>query len=144
MTGYGSERVMNGTWGECWVDSDYIQEITGANAKVTPKTETISQCRQLVDGTKIVGLECKGELKTNKISSRWIRYISDGLKKGKQTEFTIILKLDDPSSFGSERVKLIGCVFTEMTLADWEMKKNGEETIPFTFRDWETLDLVNA
>ncbi len=139
---YRSEQVINGTWGECWVDSDYIQEITSANAKVTPKTETISQTRQLVDGTKIVGLECKGELKVNKFSSRFIKYMSDDLKNGKQTEFTIILKIDDPAALGAERVKLVGCVFTEMTLADWEMKKNGEETIPFVFRDWELLDTI--
>jgi hypothetical protein len=31
-----------------------------------------------------------------------------------------------------------------MTLADWELKKNGEESIPFTFRDWEPLDVISA
>lgn len=139
-----AEQVMNGTYGEVWINDDYIQEVTGFSAKVTPKTEAISQPRQLVDGTKITGLECKGELKVNKLSSRFIKYVSDDLKKGKQTEFKIISKLDDPSALGAERVKCTGCVFTEMTLADWEAKKNGEETIPFTFRDWDLMDTVNA
>jgi hypothetical protein len=142
MSGFKPENVISGTWGEAWIDSDYISEITGLEAKVTPKTETISQARSLVDGTKIVGLECKGTIKTNKISSRFIALQSANLKVGKQTEFTIISKLDDPSALGAERVKLIGCVFTEMTLADWELKKNGEESIPFTFRDWEPLDMI--
>jgi hypothetical protein len=142
MNGYRSEQVINGTWGEAWVDDYYVAEVTAFNAKVTPKTETISQSRQLVDGTKIVGLECKGEMKVNKVSSKFITMQSENLKKGKQTEFTMISKVDDPSSLGSERVKLIGCVITEMTLADWEVKKNGEETIPFTFRDWELLDII--
>ena len=141
---YKSEQVINGTWGEVWIDSDYISEVTALEAKVTPKTETISQSRQLVDGTKITGLECKGTLKLNKITSRFITLQSANLKKGIQTEFTIISKLEDPSSLGCERVKLIGCVFTEMTLADWELKKNGEESIPFTFRDWEPLDTIEA
>lgn len=140
--GYKPEQVINGTWGEAWIDSDYVTEITGLSAEVTPKTETISQARQLVDGTKITGLECKGTVKTNKISSRFIRLQSENLKKGIQTEFTIISKLDDPSSLGCERVKLIGCVFAKMTLADWELKKNGEESVDFTFRDWEPLDLI--
>lgn len=144
MSQYRAEQVISGTWGEAWVDSDYISEITGLEAKVTPKTETVSQARQLVDGTKIVGLECKGTLKTNKISSRFITLQSANLKKGKQTEFTIITKLDDPSALGAERIKLIGCVFTEMTLADWELKKNIEESIPFTFRDWEPIDVIEA
>lgn len=140
--GYRPEQVINGTWGELWVDSEYISEVTALNAKVTPKTETISQSRQLVDGTKITGLECKGEIKLNKVSSRFIKLQSDNLKKGIQTEVTIISKLEDPSALGCERVKLIGCVFTEMTLADWELKKNGDDTIPFTFRDWEPIDLI--
>ncbi len=140
--GYKPEQVINGTWGECWIDSEYISEITSLKASVTPKTETISQSRNLVDGTKITGLECKGEMKMNKISSRFIKMQSDNLKKGIQTEVTIISKIEDPSSIGCERVKLIGCVFTEMALADWELKKNGEESVPFTFRDWEALDLI--
>lgn len=139
---YKSEQVINGTWGEAWLDSDYIAEVTGVEAKVTPKTETISQSRQLVDGTKITGLECKGTIKMNKVTSRFIRLLGDNLKKGIQTEFAIITKLDDPSSLGCERIKLIGCVFTELTLADWELKKNLEESMPFNFRDWEPLDTI--
>lgn len=140
--GYRAEQVINGTWGEAWIDSEYISEVTGLEAKVTPKTETISQCRSLVDGTKITGLECKGTIKMNKISSRFIKLLSDNMKKGVQTEFTIISKLQDPSSLGCERVKLVGCVFTELTLANWELKKNLEDSMAFNFRDWVSLDLI--
>lgn len=140
--GYKASQVINGTWGEVWIDSDYIQEVTACQAKVVPKTESVSQCRQLIDGTKITGLECTGTLKSNKISSRFIKLLSDNLKKGIQTEFTIITKLEDPSSLGCERVKLTGCTFTELTLADWELKKNLEESMPFTFTDWEPLDVI--
>lgn len=139
---YKPEEVFNGTFGEAWVDSDYISEVTGLEAKVTPTTESISQSRQLVDGTKIMGLECKGTIKMNKISSRFLKLQSDNLKKGIQTEVTIISKLADPSAAGAERVKLTGCVLEEMTLADWEHKKAGEESISFTFRDWDLLDVV--
>lgn len=142
MDGYKPSQVINGTWGEAWIDSEYISEITAVEAKVTPKTESISQCRHLQDGTKVTGLECKGTIKMNKVSSRFIRLLSDNLKKGIQTEFTIISKLEDPSSLGCERVKLTGCVFTELTLVDWELKKNLEESMPFTFTDWEALDLI--
>jgi hypothetical protein len=27
-------------------------------------------------------------------------------------------------------------------LADWELKKNLEDSMAFTFRDWEPLDLI--
>lgn len=144
MDGYKSNQVISGTWGEVWCDSDYIAEITGMEAKVSFKTETVSQCRQMGDGTKIMGFEGKGSLKLNKVTSRFINLVSPNVKKGIQNSCTIISKLDDPDSLGCERIKLIDCVFTELTLADWENKKLGEESISFTFRDWEVLDSINA
>ena len=78
----------------------------------------------------------------NKISSRFINMLADDLKNGIQTEFTIISKLDDPASMGCERIKLMGCTFTEVDLVDWELKKNGEESHSFTFTDFEKLDVI--
>lgn len=142
MSGYKSSQVISGTFGECWIDSDYVAEVTALKATLSAKTETISQCRKLIDGTKVTGIEAKGEIKLNKISSRFINMLADDLKKGIQTEFTIISKLDDPASMGCERIKLMGCTFTEVNLIDWELKKNGEESNSFTFTDFEKLDVI--
>ena len=68
--------------------------------------------------------------------------MSNNLKKGKTTECTIITNLADPDALGSERIKLIGCQLNEIALAAWEAKKLGEESIPFTFSDWELLDVI--
>jgi hypothetical protein len=141
---YDESKVINGTFGYLWLDGDLIQEITSFKATITPKTETVSQSGELVDGTKISGLECKGELKANKISSRWINLMSEGLKSGKQQSFTIISKLADPSNGGTERVKLTGCVFSELTLTDWELKKLSEDSLNFNFKNWEILDSIDA
>ncbi len=142
MSGYKSSQVISGTFGECWIDSDYVAEVTALKATLSAKTETISQCRKLIDGTKVTGIEAKGEIKMNKISSRFINMLADDLKNGIQTEFTIISKLDDPASMGCERIKLMGCTFTEVDLVDWELKKNGEESHSFTFTDFEKLDVI--
>ena len=142
--GYKSSQVISGTFGECWIDSDYVAEVTALKATLSAKTETVSQCRKLMDGTKVTGIEAKGEIKLNKISSRFINMLAANLKNGIQTEFTIISKLDDPASLGCERVKLIGCTFTEVTLADWELKKLGEETNSFTFTDFESMDVIET
>ena len=37
---------------------------------------------------------------------------------------------------------MTGCTFDELTLADWEAKKLGEESVPFTFTGWELLDTI--
>ena len=31
----------------------------------------------------------------------------------------------------------------ELTLANWEAKTTGEEEIPFSFDDWEPMDLID-
>lgn len=140
--GYRADQVISGTFGECWIDSDYVAEVTALKATISAKTEEVSQCRQLMDGTKVTGLEAKGEIKINKISSRFFNMLAEDLKKGIQTSFTIISKLDDPSSMGCERIKLMGCTFTEVNLVDWELKKLSEETIAFSFTDFEKLDVI--
>ena len=66
------------------------------------------------------------------------------MKAGKTTTFTIISKLADPDSDGMEKIKLTGCTFDEMTLADWEAKKLGEESYAFTFTGWEVMDSIEA
>ena len=142
MSGYKTAQVISGTWGECWIDSSYIAEVTALKATLSFKTETVSQVRRLMDGTKVTGIEAKGEIKLNKISSRFINMLAEDIKNGIQTEFTIISKLDDPSSLGCERIKLMGCTFTEVNLVDWELKKLGEETLNFTFTDFEKLDVI--
>ena len=92
----------------------------------------------------MTGIDCKGTLKLNKVTSYFLTKLSESIKKGKVVKCTIISKLADPDSDGIERVKLTGCVFDEITLANWEVKKLGEESIPFTFTGWEVLDYVPA
>ncbi|HAB59439.1 MAG TPA: phage portal protein [Lachnospiraceae bacterium] len=141
---FKSNQVISGTFGECWIDDNYVAEVTAVKATLSAKTETISQCRQLMDGTKVTGIEAKGEIKMNKISSRFISMLANNLKKGIQTEFTIISKLDDPAAMGCERIKLMGCTFTEVNLIDWELKKLSEESNSFTFTDFELLDIIET
>lgn len=139
---FDESKIISGTFGYLWLDGELVQEIVSVKATITPKTETVSQSGQLVDGTKITGLECKGELKANKINSRWINLMSESLKKGKQQSFTLISKLEDPSNGGTERIKLTGCVFSELSLVDWELKKLAENSLSFTFKDWEVIDTI--
>ncbi|MBH6835199.1 phage portal protein, partial [Clostridioides difficile] len=45
-------------------------------------------------------------------------------------------------SYGSERIALYGCMFDDLTLADWEAAKVGEIEVPFTFEGFEYLDKI--
>lgn len=142
MQSYRPENVINGTWGEVWIDGNYMAQCTGLQAKVTLQKTDVNMCRRLAKANKVVGYEGKGTLKMNKVSSEMIKLMNDNIKQGKQTVCTIISKLADPDSLGSERIVLKDVTFDEVTLADWEAKKNGDESIPFTFTDWDVLDLI--
>lgn len=138
------EKVMNGTFGEVWLDDYYLAEVLSLEAKASLEKTEVNQARTLVKGYKVTGIDCKGTIKLNKVTSYFLTKLSESIKKGKVVKCTIISKLADPDSDGIERVKLTGCVFDEITLANWEVKKLGEESIPFTFTGWEVLDYVPA
>ena len=144
MKSYTPEKVINGTFGEVWVDDDYMAEVTALEAKVSLDKTEVNQVGTLAKGYKITGIDGKGTLKLNKVSSYFIKKLSDNTKAGKTTTCTIISKLNDPDSFGAERIQLNGCTFDELTLANWEAKKLGEESIAFSFTSWEVLDTINA
>lgn len=144
MQNYEPKRVINGTFGEVWIDGDYMAEAIALEAKVSLEKTEVNQTRTLAKGYKVTGIEGKGTLKLNKVSSYFLLKLSDKIKAGETANATIISKLEDPDAFGAERVQLDGCVFDELTLVNWEAKKMGEESIPFSFSSWELLDTINV
>jgi hypothetical protein len=137
-----ASQVLNGTWGEMWLNGDLMAETTALQAKATLTKTAVNICGKLVSGQKVTGMELKGTLKMNKVSSAMINLNSASIKAGETPEYTIISNLADPQSSGAERIVLKGVMFDELTLVDWEAKKNGEESVPFTFQDWDLLDLI--
>lgn len=125
-----------------WVDNDYMAEVTGLEATMKLDTSDVVRTGTLRKGTKVTGISTSGTLKLNKVSSYFIKKIGDNIKAGKATRATIITNLADPEAFGAERIALNDCVFTEVKLADWEAEKLGEESIPFTFGDFDVLEAI--
>lgn len=136
------EDVINGTWGEVWVDTDYMAQVTALQAKFKLTKTDVQQTRTLSKGQKITGVEGTGTMKLNHTSSYFVSKTLVDIKQGKSTPVTITSNLDDPAVEGNERVKLTGVTFDEVTLADWEAGKLGEESIPFTFQDAELIDAI--
>ena len=138
------ERVINGTFGEVWLDGTYLPQATGLEAKFSLDKEEVHQCRKISKGYKVTGSDGKGTLKMIKTDSTLINIVGEDLQSGKMTEHTIISKLDDPDAWGAERIQFEGVKFDELTLADWELKKLGTESIPFTFESYTILDLIDS
>lgn len=142
MKEYRPSQTINGSYGEIWIDNEYITQITALEAKVTVEKAEVIQTRKRSKGYKNIGMEGKGTIKMNKVDSFFIKKLSDAFKAGKTPTSTIISKLEDPDAEGTERIKLTGCTFDELTLINWEARKVGEESIPFAFEDWEVIESI--
>ena len=76
------EQVINGTWGEAWLDGEYLAQVTALKAEVTPKKTAIAMVQRLNEGQKMTGLELKGEIKLHKINSTIMRKMSESIPGG--------------------------------------------------------------
>ena len=140
---YTANQVINGTFGEVWFDDDYLAEVVSGQAKVSLTYDDVKRARCLMVAKKLIKAEGKGSIKLNHVRSNIVKKTSDTIKSGKTPSFKIIMKLEDPDALGAERVVLKGVTFTELTLADWAAETIGTVTQPFTFYDYEFIDLID-
>lgn len=135
-----AENIMNGTFGEVWLDGEKVAEAFALEAKVEIEKEEITMCGSLAKDTKMMGYKGTGTLKMHKMNSRMMLKISDSIKKGMNPRLQILSALADPAAKGAERILIKDASFDDLTLAAWEVKKNGELECKFTFTNWELLD----
>lgn len=138
-----ANEVLNGTWGEVWVNGSYMANVIAFKAEATAKTTTVSMVQNLTDGQKLTGIERKGEVKFHKVNSSITKMLINELKKGKMPTITIISNLNDPDVSGNERVACYGCKFEKAIIADWEAGKMLEESYSFTYEDEAFLDTIS-
>lgn len=141
---FEDRRVINGTYGEMWLDSEEMGEVFGLNAKIKLNTQEVSQCKRFMTGEKVIGGKGEGTVKLHKVTSRMAKLLAQCIKNKQFPVFTIISNLEDPDSFGAEKVKVTGVLFNELTLIDWEAGKVGEESYPFTFTSFEFIDSIDT
>jgi hypothetical protein len=137
-----AKNVINGTFGEVWLDSDKVGECKGLQAKLDFRKEDVNIPMKMGKETKVIGWEGKGSLKLHKVSSRLAIKLRDLVKNGVDVRFTVISKLADPDAYGAERIAVKYVSFDDLTLADWETAKIGEVEAPFTFSDYDFLDEI--
>ncbi len=139
---FDERTAINGTYGQVYLEGDLVREATGLKADVQHQFIDVPMCGTLARHQKVSGIDCNGSITMTKINSRMAIKISDMLRAGKTPKFTIISKLADPDAAGAERVVLKNCQFSSLTLVDWAERQLGSITQPFTFTDWEFVDLI--
>lgn len=140
---YNEEKTIYGNNGSLFLNDSQMAEATAFQAKCKMNKVEVPMCGTNAKKYKIVGWDGSGTITLNKVSSRMLLLLGDNLRNGIETVCTIISKISDPGNGGTERVKITGVKFDELTLADWASSKLGTESIPFTFEDFEPLDTID-
>ena len=68
MDKFSAHQVLNGTWGELWIDGTYMAEVTAFEAKVTLDRTDVNMTRRLAKAQKVIGYSCTGQITLNKVS----------------------------------------------------------------------------
>ena len=141
---FETKRVINGTWGSVWVDSERINECYGLQATVSVKREQVKVLGDLWEQNKMVGVKGAGTIKMNRVSSRFIDKIFSIIETGQDAVFEIMSQLDDPDALGRETIVLKNVKFDELSMQDYESETPGTYEVPFSFSGFEYLDSIDA
>lgn len=144
-TSITSDRVLNGSYGQLWLDGVYMAEVYGLDAQMEVLKAEVPMCGTSSGvGKKFTGWNGTGSLRFNKVSSSFVRKQAEAVKNGKPLVSTIISKLADPSvaKYGHERVELRGVQFDTISLAQWEAGQLVQQEVPFTFDDFVFLSSI--
>ena len=144
MAAYETKRVINGTWGSVWVDSEKINECYGLQATIEVKREAVKVCGDLWEHNKMVGCKGKGTIKMNRVSSRFVEKIFNILETGKDAVFEIQSMLEDPDALGKETIVLKNVTFDELSMQNWEAEQPGTYEVPFSFAGADYTDKIDA
>ena len=68
-----AKRVLSGTWGELWIDSEKVAECTACQIKVNKDKKTVNLCGQFMSDTKATGGNGTGSLTLYKVDSGFLQ-----------------------------------------------------------------------
>lgn len=138
-------RIINGTYGEVWNEGKWLTNITSAEATIDISKEEITRAGTRWVGHKVTAVSGSGSMTGYKITTEWAEKIAGVLKdRGKPFITELIIKLDDPESFGAMRARLSGVSFDRIDIVNYEVGSLVEEELPFTFTGFEFLDKIKA
>lgn len=143
MAPLDSTRTISGHFGQVWKDGRWLTNFRQAEASVEITKEDVPRSGTRWMGKKVVGLAGTGTISGYKVTTALIEeigQIADDRNPSLVTE--LILKLDDPDSFGAYRVRLKRVQFDTIPLMNFEAGSLVEEELPFTFEGYEILDRI--
>ena len=139
-----AKRVISGTFGKIWLNGVEVGECFGFQAKWVLNKEEVPMPGKMVVDHKVKNVEGTGVVKYYKTNSRFAIMVGEEIKQGRDPRFIIISELKDPDAYGAERVSVSNVSFDDLVIADWETGVFTKHDAPFTFTDYEYLDLIGV
>jgi hypothetical protein len=140
-----STRVINGTYGYVYHNGEWLTNIKSAEATVEIAKEEIKRSGTRWTAHKVTGLTGTGTISGYKVTTEFVELIGQITDDKAGTFITeLILKLEDPESYGAYRVRLKGVTFDKIPLIQFEVGSIVEEELPFNFTGYELIDKISA
>lgn len=140
---FNAQQVYNGTFGEVWIDDNYLATLESFSAEVDIGMGDVVKPGNLWKHKKMLELEGTGEITIQSIDSTGKNIMAKKIKEGKMPVVKIMGKLADPDAKGVERIVFKDVTFNKLTLMDFEHGSIVKETLPFNFTDFDIYDLVD-
>lgn len=140
--GFDPRRAINGNYGEVMLDGELVREATALQAKAQINFKDVPMCGTSGKKQKSAGWSGTGSITMTKTNSRMALKIADEIKEGEHLNLRLSANwLTGCAGGGKSGAE--GVTFTELTLADWAAETIGTVTQPFTFYDYEFIDLID-
>lgn len=137
-------RVISGNYAYVYDENGkWLTNVMNIEAVIDVGKEDIQRAGTRWIGKKTTTLEGTGTIGGYKVTSEFIKMVSRAAEDNAPpfvTEF--VVKLDDPESFGTERIRLKGVQFDNVPLINAEVGSLVEEEYNFTFDGFEFLDEI--
>ncbi|MCB2310653.1 phage tail tube protein [Clostridium tagluense] len=141
MSEIKGNEVLSANEGSVFVNGETWSNIEKVDAKATAEFEDINFVGDPKTKKRYKGFKIEGSVSMKKIDSRVSYLIADGIRTGNMPEIKIIARQGKLNG-QSERVALIGVVFSELTLVQLEAGALVSEELPLTAEDFEYLDRI--
>lgn len=138
---YMGNQVVSGNDATVWVNNEVWPDLKSMEYKITGEFEDINFLGDPRTHKKYMGFNVEGTLTFNKIRSRGASIMGKAFKTGVMPEIKIVTKIFNRATNKSERVALLGVVFSEFG-ASTEAKAISEEELPFSCSDFEILETM--
>lgn len=137
-----SNKIINGTFGNIWVNGELWGHCKSFEAKVAGEFEDVTFAEDLGMHKKYMGFTGEGTVVLHKMYSNGAKILGDAFKTGIMPDIKIVGKLADPASYGAERVEILEVTFDEFMLLKFANKEIQEEELPFKFADYNLIDVI--